>query len=274
MEPKDSPKNTDFSAYSPALGDWRLVMTAWATAIGDKVLDVPLSVNQVTTHHASDIHLSFPTPSAAALHLNSSWRCARRAFALREKFGAKVFSSKGAPLQMSFEGADSAPLFEFFEEMIGATSGAMAAIEAFCNRSIIDLARGPILVKAKKGREPKSPEDAVRECSLGEKVKRIVPDLMGVPSPAGAGNDLYGRFMVLKTLRDSVTHFKRHDEAPRQGKLHEPTALATLFFTDQFSIPEGAMELIAYLAPLDKTPRWLKNPEWIRPVTTATFKPY
>ena len=269
MESKEKPENSDFSLYSPALGDWRLAVSTWVTGIGDRVLDVPMQANQVTTLHANDIHLTFPTPSAAALHLNSSWRCARRAFALREKLCAKVYSSTGAPLQMSFEGATSSPLFEFFEEMMGATSGAMAAIEAFCNRSIIDLATAPILVKVKKGREPRSPEDVVRFCGLEEKVKRILPDMMGVSSPAGAGNDIYGRFMVLKTLRDSVTHFKRHDEAQFHGNLHKPTALTTLFFTDAFSIPEGAMELIDYLAPHEKAPRWLKNPEWVRPVSAV-----
>jgi hypothetical protein len=269
---KDASENADFSAYSPALGDWRLALTTWVTGIDGQMLDVPLQANQVTTHHASDIHLSFPTPSAAALHLNSSWRCARRAFVLREKFGAKVCSNTGAPLQMSFEGVASGPLFEFFEEMMGTVAGAMGAIEAFCNRCIIDTATGPISVKGRKGRELKSPEEVVRFCGLEEKIKRIVPDLMGVSSPAGAGNDTYGRFMVLKSLRDSVTHFKRHDEARLAGKLHEQTALTTLFFTDQFTIPEGAMELIRYLAPLEKTPRWVMNPMWVRPVSAAQLE--
>ena len=166
---------------------------------------------------------------------------------------------------MAFQGLASGPLFEFFEEMMGAVSGALAAIEAFCNRCIIDNATGPIAIKSGKGRASQSPEDVVRFCGLDEKVKRVVPDLMGVPSPTGVGNGVYGRFVLLKNLRDSVTHFKRHDEARLAGKTHEPTALTTLFFTDQFTIPEGAMELIRYLAPGDKAPRWMMNPDWKRP---------
>lgn len=89
-------------------------------------------------------------------------------------------------------GWTSGPLFDFFEEMISTVSGACAAIEAFCIRCIIDNATGPLKVKAKKGKDTLSPEDVVRFTPLDEKVKRIVPDIMGVPSPAE--KEVYDRF--------------------------------------------------------------------------------
>jgi hypothetical protein len=270
-EPNPSQANSDFSQYSPALGDWRLAVATWMTGYDNKMLAVPLPINQVTTHHAQDIHLTFPTPSAAALHLNASWHSARRGFELREKLVAAFHSAAGQPLQMSFQGTASGPLFDFFEEMIGTVSGACAAVEAFCNRCIIDNATGPLKVKARKGKDSLSPEDVVRFTPLDEKVKRIVPDIMGVPSPAG--KEVYDRFVMFKNLRDSVTHFKRHDEARIAGKLHEPTPLTTLFFTDQFIIPESAMDLMRYLAPGEKAPRWLMNPAWVRPIPKAIPQP-
>ncbi len=255
--------NDDFSRHSPALGDWRLAGANWATAIDGKTLEVPLQLTQVSVHQASDIHLTFPTPSAAALHLNSSWRCAIRSFHLREKLKANFHGVSGQPLQMAFQGDASGPLFDFFEEMIGTVSGACAAVEAFCNRCIIDKAEGPLLVKFRKEKVARTPEDVVRFSTLEDKVKRIVPDLMGVSSPAA--KDVYSRFMMIKDLRDSVTHFKRHDEAPRAGKVTEPTALTKLFFMDQFIAPEMSMELIEYFAPGEVKPRWLSNPNWARP---------
>lgn len=258
-----STANSDFSNQSPALGDWRLACAMWCTGIGDKTLDSPLPATQATTYHAKDIHLTFSTPSAAALHLNSSWKSAKRSLNLREKLLAKFHPNAGQPLQMSFEGDGNGPLFDFFEEMIISLSGSCGAVEAFCNRCIIDRATGPLTVKGRKGKETKTPEDVVRYSTLEDKIKRIVPDLMGVSSPAG--KEIYDHFMLIKRLRDSVTHFKRHDEAQKAEKVHRPNALTTLFFTDQFTIPEAAMSIIRHLAPGEQTPRWLMNPEWVRP---------
>jgi hypothetical protein len=118
-------------------------------------------------------------------------------------------------------------------------------------------------VKGRKGKESKSAEDVVRFSSLEDKLKRIVPDLMGVPSLSC--KEEYDRFLMIKDLRDSVTHFKSHDEAQKGGDITKPTVLSKLFFMDQYIIPESAMAVIRYLARGDKTPRWLSNPRWVRP---------
>ena len=255
--------NNDLNADLQALGDWRLSAAAWISAIDGKAPERPLSVRQVSIYHAGDIHITYPTPSAAAMHLNASWRCATRSQELKEQLKAKFFRNDGQPLQMVFEEDACGPLFDLFEEMIGSVSGACSAVEAFCNRCIAGEAKGPLTVKGRKGKESKSAEDVVRFSSLEDKLKRIVPDLMGVSSLSG--KEEYDRFLMIKNLRDSVTHFKSHDEAQKAGDITKPTVLNKLFFMDQYIIPESAMAVIRYLARGDKTPRWLSNPRWVRP---------
>jgi hypothetical protein len=258
------PENTDFTGYSPALGDWRLSIALWITGADGKVFDKPMQANVTTSFDSGKIKASFPTPSAAALHLNISWRAAKRAHELRNQLLADDLKPAYETHLLQFQNANCGPLFDLFEELITCVSGAFSAVEAFCNRIIIDHAKEDLIVKRNKVKENLSPEDVVRWVSIEQKVKRIVPDLCGVPTPAGKA--VYGQFLRIKELRDSITHFKRHDEARLMGQLHEPTALFKLFLSDQYAIPENALALIEHFGSTTiQSPRWTKNPEWVRP---------
>lgn len=257
-------ENTDFTGYSPALGDWRLSVPLWITGALGKTFDPPMQANVVTSFDSGAIRASFPTPSAAALHLNVSWKAAKRAHELRNQLLADDLNPAHGTHLLQFQNANCGPLFDLFEELITCVSGAFSSIEAFCNRMIIDHAKGDLAVKRNKVKEKLSPEDVVRWVSIEQKLKRIVPDLCGVSTPADKA--IYGQFVRIKELRDSVTHFKRHDEARLAGELHEPTALFKLFLSDQFAIPENALALIKHFdGPAIRSPRWTRNPEWIRP---------
>ena len=60
-----------------------------------------------------------------------------------------------------------------------------------------------------------APEAAEREASTVEKVKRLVPDLLGIATPSG--KKTWETYLRLKRVRDAVTHFKRHDQMRWRG---------------------------------------------------------
>jgi hypothetical protein len=160
---------------------------------------------------------------------------------------------------MGREGA----LFDFFEALVATAMSSYAAVEAFCNSTIIDKAPPSLTLKRRDGDEKLTPEDVERKVSTDEKLKRILPDLVGLPTPAG--KLLWEKYIRLKNLRDAVTHFKRRDQARLAGNTHEPTALLQSWRTDPYALPETAMEVVRYFHPDPQTlPRWMSNPSWHR----------
>ncbi|KQV96643.1 hypothetical protein ASC91_03640 [Pelomonas sp. Root1237] len=155
-------------------------------------------------------------------------------------------------------------LFDYLELAMTAAMSSYAAAEAFANSVVIDEATGPLKLKRKKAWEHLSPEDVERNVTTDEKLKRIVPDLLGLPTPAG--KKVWQDYVALKHLRDSVTHFKRRDQARHADKLNEPTALQDLLNADPCSLPEAAMAIIRYFYKASEIPRWMANPTWNRHV--------
>ena len=97
--------------------------------------------------------------------------------------------------------------------------------------------------------------------STDEKVKRVLPSLLGISTPAGKATwDVY---LGIKRIRDAVTHFKRKDQMRHVANAHEPTALLDLYGLDCFKLPEDAMEVLRYFQPV-APPRWMVNPTWER----------
>lgn len=137
-----------------------------------------------------------------------------------------------------------------------------AAIEAFCNSTVIERSQGPFALRRRKAVETVTPEEVERRVSTDEKLKRIVPNLLGRPTPAG--KSIWQKYVQLKGIRDSVTHFKRRDQARHASHLHEPTALQALLAADPLSFPETGIAVIRYFFDEGKVPRWLVNPAWGR----------
>lgn len=249
---------------SPDLGDWRISKVGWVTAVDSKVLPEPQSYRQVSTHRTDGEVWTFDTPSAAALHLNSAWKAAARATVLRATVGwTSARTAEGA--QHAIDRAETSRLFDLFEEMIGTVMSSYAAVEAFCNSIIVDKSEGPRMVKKKKGdAKQMTAEDIERFETTGDKLKRHLPDVLGVSTPAGKA--VWQKYLLLQDLRDAVTHFKRRDQARHADKSHEPTALHRLLFTDPYELPEAALELIRYFdCPAAPPQRWMCNPNWKRP---------
>lgn len=259
----DNPaEKTPTDPYSPQLGDWRYATTGWVEAIDGKPVAEPMAMHQVTMFRVNEwTQFSFRTPSGAALHLNSAWKAAGRAHALKEQIKLSPPNIQPGRVGLHIQEESTGLLFDYFEEMMGAAMGSFGAIEAFCNQVIVDRASGPISVKRRKGHEQLSPEDIERQVSTEQKLGRIVPDLLGVSSPAGKA--VWSAFDRIKDLRDAMTHFKRRDQA--RAATQEPTALFRLYTTDCFALPEASMEVVRYFHPDGNVPRWLKNPKWVRP---------
>ena len=252
--------------YSEQLGDWRCATAVWVTAVDGQAIE-HRAAHQVTTLTRASQHTSFVTPSATALHLNSAWRAARYAIELKSQL-RWVTGITPPGMNNTQAGIETAPaLFDYFEAAMSATMSSYAAIEAFCNSVVVDRSKGPFTLKRRKGFETMSPEDVERRVSTDEKLKRIVPSLLGCPTPAGKA--VWQQYAKLKDIRDSVTHFKRKDQARHVAQSHEPTALQDLLDADVYSFPETAMAVIQYFFKTGTAPRWLINPAWIRTTRDA-----
>lgn len=248
--------------YSPALGDWRCAKPTWVTALDGVAVPEPVAAHQVTWLNTEWQETSFITPSATALHLNSAWRSAGVAARLKPRiaWNRATVAPGRTSVQSGIEGADV--VFDYFEAAMSSAMSSFAAIEAFCNSVIVDRSTQPLKLKRRKVLVEMTPEEVEREVTTDEKLKRIVPNLLNVSTPAG--KKVWHDYVALKRLRDSVTHFKRRDQARHAELSHEPTALQDLLNADPYGFPEAAMAAIEYFYKPEELPRWMRNPRWIR----------
>lgn len=278
---KDDDTPIDPGPYSPALGDWRTAMATWVLKLGDQPVTEPTAAHQVSIFVAPEGTTSFRTPSASALHMNSAWKAARRAHAVRELVEwdrrPPPFAGLGmaAPARNTVREASVEDLFDYFEEAMSCSMSSYAAIEAFCNVTLVDHVPGPVPVKPKKQSEHMTAEQMERSLSTDEKLRQHVPDALKIRTLAGLA--IWDRYLWLKSIRDSVTHFKRKDQARRFEAVSEPTALHELWALDPFKLPEVALELIRHFHPVNP-PRWLQKLRFqaaptplVRPIRYSTM---
>lgn len=251
------------------LGDWRLAKVGRVLAIDGQPTNSAAVFCQVSHFASGTESWSFPTPSAASLHMSNAWAAAADAARLAKLVHWTTSTSpNGAHRQISQQ--DPAALFDLLQALVVVTMSSYAAVEAFSNSVLADRMESPVRVKH-RGRQTDftSIEDAERYLTTEEKVKGLLPKLLDVPTPAGRA-DLWAPFKRLQELRDSVTHFKRKDQARRAHEDAEPTVLHVLAVTDPFDLPESALRLIRYYAGAPSaTSRWAYNPTWSRPSLAA-----
>ena len=254
-------------------GDRRLHFFGWATAIGDEVLPEPKQVTQTAYALRGGEEVTFPAPSVVALHLNAAWRSAHRAAVLKPAIRwlrappwYPPFGHPGTPPKVAVDETCTPALFDFMEELMQAVSSSFCALEAFCNLTLVERMKEPRMAKAKGEKRLMTAEEIERNVGTGEKLKRHVPDVMGIASPAG-DSELWGRYKHLNEVRDELIHFKRGNLASATSKL----VLHTLAFSDPFEFAETATELLARLHPNER-PRWF-DPQWVRPVEDGSASP-
>jgi hypothetical protein len=255
-----------FDPNSIELGDWRIAKTGWVTAIGADQLAIPLPFHQVTAMEEAGKSHSFVTPSAPALHLNFAWKLARQAAA--SKAHVRWNTGQTLPFNVRYDIAAGSvgALYDYFEETMACAIASFAAVEAFCNGVLAENAKFPISTQRKRSGVVETVsmnlEEAERLLTTDEKLKRFVPDLLNVPTPSG--KKPWQAYKRLKDLRDTVTHFKRRDQAKHADNSHEPTALLAMTQIDPRELPEGAMLVIEYFYKKEALPRWMRNPDWKR----------
>lgn len=250
--------------YSPELGDWRLTFAGWATGSGDETWEKPLPISMTSVYRDGVKQFAFQTPSPAALQLDFAWSCAQRAEAIRPRIQlANAEPLPGRPrIAVEIPHSYSSELFDCLQEMMGSAFFSFAAIESYCNQVIAERSKGPIEVRSKKKEVEHLPASvAVERLATDQKLKDIVPKLLGIPSISGRKE--WQHFLNLKNARDGVTHFKRHDMARTYSALHEPTALFRLYMADSFEYFDAAVTVLSAIMPAQKV-RWLLNPKWLR----------
>lgn len=254
----------DIDPLSPELGDWRLHLAAWATAMGGKRLEPPVVVQQMTVHDSPGRTVCLPTPSAAALHLNAAWRSARRAVtnhkaiewierATYPEYGI------GGVIDVQMRADAVGALFDFLEEAIVTAMSSYAAIEAFCNVTVHERLTGSIDVQLTNRKRRRLSREELERASTEDKLNIVIPRLLSV-APLSESK-AWSAFRTLKALRDSVTHFKRRDQT--RPDTVEPTALHMLVESDPYSFPELAMTIIHHFDG-ERRDRWMTNPMWVR----------
>lgn len=222
-----------------------------------------------TAHYGQALDSMFPTPSAAAMHYKSAWRSAQAASLARGQIRWTAQENYARPngrpsVRRQVLAEDAALLFDFFEVSMSAAMSAYAAVEAFCNQTISDRATVPIRVKRRRpgsGREEivgLSIEEAERQLTTEEKLKKVVPDCLGHNSPAGDAS-VWAAYKLLKDVRDSVTHFKRKDQVRSETEdPSEQTALQKMIDTEPYEYPEAAQRVISHFEASAGPMRWLR----------------
>lgn len=249
-----------------AEGDRRLHLVGWVTGLPGAPFTEPKQFTQTAFAVRDGAEVSFPAPSVVALHLNAAWRSAARAAARKSDIQwTRVppwfppFDRPGERPKVALEEASTPALFDFMEEVMQAVSSSFSALEAFCNLTLVERMTEPRVVKTKGEKRLMTAEEIERNVGTGEKLKRHVPQVMGVESPAG-DSVLWGRYKHLNEVRDELIHFKRGNLASAASK----QVLHTLARCDPFEFPEAATAILVQLHPTDR-PRWF-DPAWARPV--------
>jgi hypothetical protein len=149
---------------------------------------------------------------------------------------------------------ESSALFDFFEQSMISVTFSFQALEAFCNHTINRNLKAPMKVKRRKGEEQLSPAEIERRLSTEEKLGKILPKILGMPTPSGKA--VWEKMVNLQKVRDATIHLKGLDQYPKTG-IDKTTLFFQLLNHDPLEFPEGAISLISYFFEGKEKPRWL-----------------
>jgi hypothetical protein len=243
------------------LGDWRLQAATRLTADlpaaypGGPSHKVGSPVYLVTsTEMAGHPNLSFRTPSATALALNSAFRSSERAAVLWHQIAfdaTKTPHRSGTSVRL----LDMPLLFDYFEECLAAASASFQAVEAFANETIGRYLKGTFTIQRQKGPEVLDADAIQRTVSTDEKIATVIPALLNKPTPKGRVE--WPHYKELKGVRDASVHFKSADQYPVGGKTDKHSLYYRLLNNNPKRFPRTALALIWKLHVDAEAPRWL-----------------
>lgn len=157
-------------------------------------------------------NVGFRTPSATALALNSAFRSAERAAALRPQIVFEAVLTPEGPgtgVQLSSQSV----LFDYFEECLAAAGASFQAVEAFANETISRHLNGTVTIQRRTGPEDLDADMIQRTVSTDEKIAIVIPRLLKTTSVKGRVE--WKHFKELKGVRDASIHFKAVDQYPK-----------------------------------------------------------
>lgn len=243
-----------------SLGDWRIEnVTTLAEDLPSNYPGGPdhkagARVTTVTvTRRSSGDLISFETPGATALALNIAIVAARKAEELRSRVKYVSAVSPYGPGQ-TVPGESSTALYDFLEQCMIAVTFSFQALETFCNYSITRNLTGKMVIRLKRGEENLTASEIERFLSTGEKLAKILPKLLDIPTPSGKA--IWERFVKLQQARDATMHLKGFDQNP-QSSIDRESLFFQLLNRDPFEFPETAVALISHFHDGKDRPRWL-----------------
>jgi len=127
------------------------------------------------------------------------------------------------------------------------------AIEAFANSVISQHSSKKIKIKRKKDTVEIDSSDAERNLSTEEKLAKVLPFLLNIPSPSG--KKLWGNFKKLKDIRDTTIHFKSEDMFTKY-RIDTDSLYYHFFDTNPITYVSTAYEVIKYFLLPHDYPRW------------------
>jgi hypothetical protein len=192
---------------------------------------------------------SFSLPSAPALFLS----LAHRAFATyRDVDVSAYFNSDPEGIWPD----DHTPLFDFCEQYAAHVVFAFTALESFANEAIPQDYSYTSTWGTKKGKPGHkvvySGDEIARNVSLGEKLARVLPDALKVPTPKGL--HIWRNYKSLKGWRDRIIHLKMAD---RQSSGPEvKTIWGDMLRHPKEPFCDHVHELMGYFKPAVIERRW------------------
>jgi hypothetical protein len=148
---------------------------------------------------------------------------------------------------------DHGLLFDFFQELAAEVIFSFSAIEAFANENIPDDFVYPTQDRSKNAISLVKP-DIERHVMLDEKLKRVLPQARGIPSPAGTKP--WQEFKELKKVRDRLIHLKSLDRKS-SGPEHQ-TIWGLMLIDRKKNFAEIAINVIGSFPSLTLSRRWFR----------------
>jgi hypothetical protein len=189
---------------------------------------------------------SFGLPSGPALGLNLAWSAHRKRIAI----DVNALFDLHPPPQGTWP-ENHSPLFDYLELAVTEIIFSYTAIEGAVNELITPSSK---YHRPQKGGRPPVVmvgADIERKISLDEKLKKALPEILNIKSPAG--ETIWHKYSDLQELRDRPVHLKSIDR--KASGPEDETVWGRLLRLGTEAYPALAQQMIAHFYPTGR--RWL-----------------
>lgn len=250
--------------YDTATYDWRLRGYARLSH------DVPATPYGAPSHRAGTAIVSctltrnsrgkligFARPRAATLALSVAINSAHQAASLHKGL---EFESTVTPYGSGQDVAHSSTsnLFDYFQHCMVSVTFSYQAIESFCNEIVSEKVTGTFPLAPKKQKKKirhYSAAELQGEVSVERKLRSVLPQLFGVPSPEN--EQMWTGFSALQRVRNTLIHLKSNDEYKQ--KVDKESLFFEFFRTEPFQYPHAATCILEYFKDHCQGTEWIEN---------------